>query len=78
VLSVLRPLLASRYPALSQVDEWSNRLETLLQEQHHADGSWTPVEQLSTTDRERLDAALSELIEQLAPIAAITEPRRVS
>jgi iron uptake system component EfeO len=60
------------------VDEWTNRLQTLLTDQQHPDGSWTPVDQLSTTDREGLDAALSELIEQLAPIAAITEPRRVS
>lgn len=78
VVSVLRPLLTSRYPQLSQVDEWSGRLQTLLQAQQHGDGSWTPVEQLSAMDREQLDAALSELIEQLAPIAAITEPRRVS
>ncbi len=78
VVSVLRPLLASRYPQLSQVDDWTNRLKTLLQAQQHPDGTWNPVAQLSTTDRERLDAALSELTEQLAPIAAITEPRRVS
>ncbi|HEX4225775.1 MAG TPA: EfeM/EfeO family lipoprotein, partial [Pseudonocardiaceae bacterium] len=78
VVSVLRPLLASRYPQLSQVDEWSNRLQTLLQAQQHPDGSWTPINQLSPMDREQLNAALSELIEQLAPIAAITEPRRVS
>ncbi len=78
VISILRPLLVTRYPGLSQVDEWSDRLQTLLAAQHHPDGSWTPVEQLSTTDREALDSALSELTEQLAPIAAITEPRRAS
>jgi iron uptake system component EfeO len=78
VVSVLRPLLTSRYPQLSQVDLWTNRLTTLLQAQQHPDGTWTPVGQLSAMDRERLDAALSELTEQLAPIAAITEPRRVS
>ena len=78
VVSVLRPLLTSRYPQLSQVDEWTQRLQTLLQAQQHPDDSWTPVDQLSSMDREQLDAALSELIEQLAPIAAITEPRRVS
>jgi iron uptake system component EfeO len=78
VVSVLRPLLTSRYPQLSQVDDWTNRLQTLLQAQQHPDGSWTPITQLSSMDRERLNATLSELIEQLAPIAAITEPRRVS
>lgn len=78
VVSVLRPLLTSRYPQLSEVDDWTNRLHTLLQAQQHPDGSWTPISQLSTMDRERLNATLSELIEQLAPIAAITEPRRFS
>ena len=78
VVSVLRPLLTSRYPQLSQVDDWTNRLKTLLQAQQHPDGSWTPITQLSSMDRERLNAALSGLIEQLAPIAAITEPRRTS
>ncbi|HEY4022735.1 MAG TPA: EfeM/EfeO family lipoprotein [Pseudonocardiaceae bacterium] len=78
VVSLLRPLLTSRYPQLSQVDEWTNRLQTLLNAQQHPDGSWTTVAQLSSMDRERLNAALSGLIEQLAPIAAITEPRRVS
>jgi iron uptake system component EfeO len=78
VVSVLRPLLTTRYPGLSQVDKWTSRLQTLLQAQQHLDGSWTPVSQLSSLNREQLNAALSELIEQLAPIAAITEPRRVS
>jgi iron uptake system component EfeO len=78
VLSVLRPLLASRYPQLPQVDQWSARLETLLQAQHHPDGSWTPVQQLDQPTREKLNGALSELTEVLAPIAAITEPRRAN
>jgi iron uptake system component EfeO len=78
VVSLLRPLLTSRYPQLSQVDEGTNRLQTLLRAQQHPDGSWTTVGQLSSMDHERLNAALSGLIEQLAPIAAITEPRRVS
>jgi iron uptake system component EfeO len=78
VVSVLRPLLTTRDPQLSQVDQSTSGLQTLLQAQQHPDGSWTPVTALSTMDRERLDAALSGLIEQLAPIAAITEPRRVS
>lgn len=77
VITLLRPILQPRYPGLSQVDEWSNRLSTLLQAQHHADGSWTPVQQLSQTDREKLDGTLSELVEVLAPVATICEPRRV-
>ena len=52
VVSVLRPLLTTRYPQLSQVDEWTSGLQTLLQAQQHPDGSWTPVAQLSSMDRE--------------------------
>lgn len=76
VLSVLRPLLTSWYPGLSSVDTWLGRCQGLVDAQHHADGSWTPVAQLDQSTRERLDGALSELAERLAPIAAITEPRR--
>lgn len=76
VLNVLRPLLTSRYPGMSSVDTWLNRFQSLVEAQHHADGSWTPVSQLSQPVREQLDGALSQLVEQLAPIAAITEPRR--
>lgn len=76
VLTVLRPLLTSRYPGLSSVDMWLGRCQSLVDAQHHADGSWTPVAQLDQSTRERLDGALSELVERLAPIAAITEPRR--
>ncbi|HEX3787310.1 MAG TPA: EfeM/EfeO family lipoprotein [Pseudonocardiaceae bacterium] len=78
VLKVLRPTLAPRYPQLSDVDTWSARLQKLLTAQQHPNGSWTPVEQLSQTDREQLDGTLSELTELLAPVATITEPRRVS
>jgi iron uptake system component EfeO len=76
VVTVLRPLLVSRYPQLSDVDIWQNRFEALVAAQHHADGSWTPLERLTQAQREKLDGALSELVERLAPIAAITEPRR--
>jgi len=78
VVSVLRPLLDSRYPRLSELDSWSNRLETLLDKQKSPTGRWTPVNQLSRPDREAINGALSELTEVLAPIAAICEPRRVS
>ena len=76
VVSVLRPLLATRYPKLSEVDDWTNRFQALLAAQHHADGTWTPVSQLSQADREKLDGTLGQLVEDLAPIATITEPRR--
>ncbi|MEV4602920.1 EfeM/EfeO family lipoprotein [Amycolatopsis sp. NPDC049253] len=78
VLDVLRPVLAPRYPALSGVDSWMKRTETTLDGARKPDGSWTPVSALTTPQREKINADVSELTERLAPIAAIAEPRRVS
>jgi iron uptake system EfeUOB component EfeO/EfeM len=78
VISVLRPLLVTRYPQLSDVDTWSARFGSLVEAQHQQDGAWTPIGQLTKATRERLDGTLSQLVELLAPIADITEPRRVS
>ncbi len=41
-----------------------------------ADGTWTRLSALTTSQRERVDAALSETAELLAPVAAICDPRR--
>ena len=76
VLSVLRPLLATRYPQLSQADFWLHRCQQLVDAQRGPGGTWTPIQRLPRATRERIDGALSELVEKLAPIAAITEPRR--
>lgn len=78
VISVLRPLLASRYPQLSDVDTWSARFQALVEAQHQSNGTWTPISQLAQATREKLNGTLSQLTELLAPIAAIAEPRRVS
>ncbi|WP_352252717.1 EfeM/EfeO family lipoprotein [Amycolatopsis nalaikhensis] len=78
VLDVLRPLLVPRYPDLSKVDTWLARTQSALDSAHRADGSWTPLDQLSRKDRQKLNADVGELTELLAPIAAIAEPRRVS
>lgn len=75
VLNVLRPLLRPRYPGLSDVDSWLNRFQSLVRAQDHG-GRWTPVQDLPATTREKINGALGELVEKLAPIAALTEPRR--
>jgi iron uptake system component EfeO len=77
LLKILHPLLVTRYAGLPQVYLWLNRLSALINGQHHKDGSWTPVSKLSTTDREKIDAAIGQALTELAPIAAITEPRRI-
>lgn len=71
VLSVLRPLLAPRYAALPAVDDRLDRLSALLKGR-------SSVERLPTADRERLNGATGQLLELLAPVATICEPRRVS
>lgn len=78
VLDVLRPLLTPRYQQLPKLDSWLTRTQTALDATHHPDGSWTPLAQLDSKQRQKLNADVSELTELLAPIAAIAEPRRVS
>jgi iron uptake system component EfeO len=75
LLQVLHPLLVSRYRALPEAYTWLSRLQSLISAQHHADGSWTPVAALAATSREQIDAAIGQALQELAPIAAITEPR---
>jgi iron uptake system component EfeO len=77
LLTILHPLLVTRYPGLPAVYTWLSRLRTLVDAQRRPDGTWIPVSQLSTSAREQIDAATGQALEDLAPIAAITEPRRV-
>jgi iron uptake system component EfeO len=76
LLTILQPILAVRYPGLPAVYRWLGRLQALLEAQHHG-AAWTPVSQLPTPSREQIDAAASQSLQELAPIAVITEPRRV-
>jgi hypothetical protein len=61
---------------LPAVTAWLSRLQRLIGAQQRPDGSWIPVGQLSVASREQLDAAASQALQELAPIAVITEPRR--
>jgi iron uptake system component EfeO len=78
VLDVLRPLLTPRYSALPTVDSWLSRTQAAIQSARRTDGSWTPITQLARSQRQKIDGDVSQLTELLAPIAAITEPRRTS
>jgi iron uptake system component EfeO len=71
VLSVLRPIIRPRYQGLAAVDAWLNRLDALLNDRSSA-------ARLSTAQRERLNGTAGQLLELLAPIAIIAEPRRTS
>lgn len=76
VLSVLRPLLRTRYPGLRDADAWLDRTARVLAAHDH-DGRWTPPDDLSTADREKVNGAVAGTLERLAPVAEICEPRRV-
>ncbi len=75
LLTVLHPLLVPRYPGLPAVYTWLDRLNSLLIKNKMPNGRWVPVSRLSLASREQIDAACSQALEELAPIAAITEPR---
>ena len=76
LLTILRPLLAARYPDLPAVYAGLDHLDSLLVAGKRPGGRWTPVRALGTDRRQQIDAAAGQLLQELAPIAAITEPRR--
>jgi iron uptake system EfeUOB component EfeO/EfeM len=75
LLSLLHPLLVTRYPGLPGVYTWLNRLQALLEAEHQPDGTWVAVSQLPASARQDIDAACSQALQELAPIASIAEPR---
>jgi iron uptake system component EfeO len=75
LLAILHPLLAVRYQGLPAVYAWLGRLSSLLNQSKGPNGQWVPVSQLSVSSRGQIDSACSQALEELAPIAAITEPR---
>jgi iron uptake system component EfeO len=77
LLSLLHPLLASRYPGLPAVYTWLDRLQALVEAQRQPDGTWIPVSQLPQAASQAIDAACGQLLEELAPIASIAEPRNM-
>jgi iron uptake system component EfeO len=75
LLTVLHPLLTVRYAGLPAVYTWLDRLAALLDQSKRPNGQWLAVSQLSQSSRQQIDAACGQALEELAPIAAITEPR---
>jgi len=74
-LKPLRPILSARGQDLGEVDAWVARSRRLVRSYHHG-GRWTPVESLSRSQREHLDATLSQTAEYLSQVAVVTDPRR--
>ncbi|MFJ9908189.1 EfeM/EfeO family lipoprotein [Streptomyces sp. NPDC101152] len=75
VLSRLRPLLGTRYADLPGLDDELDRAGRLL-DGFRRGGSWTPLDGLSRTNREDVDAVLGDLVERLASVATLLDPRR--
>ncbi|MER5215666.1 iron uptake transporter permease EfeU [Streptomyces sp. NPDC002838] len=79
LLGLLRPLIERRDPkVLTAVDRWMRRTEQLVLSARHKDGSWAPVDGLPAATRERLDGAMGQLLEELAPIPDLLEIRRAA
>ncbi|MBV9792433.1 MAG: EfeM/EfeO family lipoprotein [Actinobacteria bacterium] len=75
LLTELNSILTPRYPGLPAVRTWLNRLQQEIETTRTSHG-WTAVSQLPESTRQAIDAAASQALVELAPIADITEPRR--
>ncbi|HEX4088240.1 MAG TPA: imelysin family protein [Trebonia sp.] len=75
LLALLHPLLATRYPGLASVYSGLDQLQALLEKERRPNGWWVPESALSVSARQAIDAACGQVLQELAPIAAITEPR---
>jgi iron uptake system component EfeO len=73
VIGLLEPLLAPRYPALHRL---LAMMSTTTTDVDALEGR--SLAQLTTAQRERVNADLSQLAEELAPVASICEPRRTT
>jgi len=78
LLSLLHPLLASRYPQLPKVYTELNLLQSLIEKERRPGGWWVPVSALPTLTRQDIDAACSQAVQDLSPIASIAEPRNTA
>jgi iron uptake system component EfeO len=78
LLALLHPLLAPRYPGLPAVYAGLNRLQALLEKERLPNGWWVPVPALPGSARQAIDAACGQVLQELAPIASITEPRNTA
>jgi len=75
-LKMLYPLLVSRYPDLSALYTWLDRLQSLIDAEKTSRG-WTPASELTTTQRQMIDAAAGQTLELLSPLPVDFEADRV-
>lgn len=76
VLTTLTGLIQPRDPqALKAIDSWIQIVAADLNAAHNPDGSWTALNQLSTTQRQKIDGGLGQLLEQLSVVPDLLEER---
>jgi iron uptake system component EfeO len=75
-LKMLYPLLVTRYNDLPALYSWLNRLQSLIDAEKTSRG-WTPAAELTTAQREMIDAAAGQTLELLSPIPVIFEAERL-
>ena len=78
LLALLHPLIAPRDTALPSVYDGLTRLQSLLDKERRPGGWWVPVASLPVAGRQAIDAACGQVLQELAPIASITEPRNTA
>jgi len=78
LLALLHPLLGPRYPGLPAVYSGLSLLQSLLEKEKLPNGLWVPVSALPASTRQAIDAAGGAVLQSLAPIASITEPRNTA
>jgi iron uptake system component EfeO len=78
LLSLLHPLLARRYPQLPAAYAGLNLLRSLIEKEQLPSGWWVPVSALPTATSADIDAACGQVLQELAPIASIAEPRNTA
>jgi iron uptake system component EfeO len=71
-LTMLHPLLATRYQNLPLLYSWLDRLQHLLGAEKTSHG-WTPAASLTTGQQEMLNAAAGETVQLLALIPPLFE-----
>jgi iron uptake system EfeUOB component EfeO/EfeM len=76
VLRTLTGLIRPRDPALlTAIDQDLAQVQAALLAQRAPDGTWTPLGELSTVARQRVDGDLGNLLEQLSVIPNLLAPR---
>ena len=78
LLALLRPLIAPRDPALPAVYSGLDQLQALLEKERLPNGWWVAESALPAATRQAIDAACGQVLQELAPIASITEPRNTA